>query len=115
MLAKNNIAVMAVLVGVLFIAAFAAQAYDYGEVTHATLFYTGKITGIDPAYKMLTIKAGPNDESYFRVLDNASLRVCDSGVSFRDLKIGEDVTVTFFSESLGGDKLVTDLKDIMKC
>jgi hypothetical protein len=115
MLANKMIAVLAVSVGLVFAAAFAVQAYSPDEGTFAPIFYTGKIVGIDPAYKTLIVQADPKDEAYFTVTDRASLVVCGSEVDFKDLKVGETVTVRFFTESLGGNRLITDLRDEMKC
>ncbi|MGC2063699.1 MAG: hypothetical protein WA610_12035 [Thermodesulfovibrionales bacterium] len=115
MLANKTIAVLAVSIGLVFAGVFAAQAYNSNEGTYAPVFYTGKIVGIDPAYKILTVQAGPKDEAYFEVRDNASLTLCGMDVNFRDLKIGETVTLTYVTESLGGSRFVTDLKADIKC
>ncbi len=115
MLTRNIGAVLAVLVMVLLVAAFSAQAYEYSESAHAPVFYTGTIVGIDPVYKILTIQAGPSDASYFTLRDDAAVTMCHKNLSFNDLKIGETVTVSFYEESLGGTKYVTDVETAMKC
>lgn len=115
MFAKNILMVLAVAVGLVFAAAFTVQAYDSGETTFAPLFYSGKIVGIDPAYRTLTVQADSKDEAYFTVSDNASIMMCDRDASFKDLKIGETVELMYFTESLGGTRYVKDLKTEMKC
>lgn len=115
MFAKNIMAVLAVSIGLVFAAAFAVQAYDSGETTFAPVYFSGTIVGIDPAYRILTVQSDLKDEAYFTVTDRASLVVCGNEVDFKDLKVGETVTVRFFTESLGGSRLITDLRDEMKC
>jgi len=115
MLANKMITVLAVSVVLVFAAAFAAQAYNSSEGTYAPIFYTGKIIGIDPAYKTLVVQEGPGDVSYFTVIDNTSLVTCNKDISFNDLKIGETVSLFYFSESLGGTRFVKDLTADIKC
>jgi hypothetical protein len=116
MLANKIIAVLAMSIGLVFVMAFAVQAYMMpDEGTFAPIHYSGKIVGIDPTYKILTVQAGPKDESYFTVTDNASLTMCGKDVSFNDLKLGDSVSIRYYSESLGGNHLVTNLMSDMKC
>lgn len=115
MMANKLIAILAVAVGLVFAAVFATQAYNPDEGTFAPIFYSGKIVGIDPESKILTVQANPKDEAYFNVNDKSSLVMCGKDVNFSDLTIGETVTLRFYTESLGGTRFVTDLKTEMKC
>ena len=116
MVTKKVMTVLTVMVVVFFAAAFTAQANDYSDSAHALFHYTGKIVGIDPVYKILTVQAAPNDASYFELRDDASVTKCDKDMSFRDLKIGDTVSITYFSESLGGSRLATEVEETgMKC
>jgi hypothetical protein len=108
-------AVLAVSFGLVFAAVFAVQAYSPDEGTFAPIFYTGKIVGIDPASKILTVQADPKDEAYFMVNDKSSLVMCGWEVDFNTLKIGETVTLRYYTESLGASRFVTDLTAGMKC
>lgn len=112
--ANKMIAVLAISIGLVFAAGFAVQANSPDEGTFAPVHYYGKIVGIDPIYKILTVQAGPREEAYFNVSDDASLLMCGKEVSFNDLKIGDTVAIRYYTESLGTDRIVTDLKD-MKC
>lgn len=116
MMARRIMAVLSVMIVALFAVAFAAQANDYSNSAHATLHYTGKIVGIDPASKVLTVQAGPKDEAYFELRDDASVKACDKELSFRDLKVGDTVSITYFSDSLGGTRMATEVEEAgMKC
>lgn len=111
MLVNKIILVLAVLVGLVFV----AQAYSPDEGTFTPIFYSGKIVGIDPTYKTLTIQADPKDEANFTVSEGASLVVCGKEVSFNDLKVGETVRIAYYTENLGSSRFVTDLKAKMTC
>jgi len=115
MLTGKISAVLAVLVSVLFVAAFAVQASEYFEGARATLHYTGKITGIDAANKILTVEAGMNDEAYFDLSDVASVTMCDKELSFNDLKIGDTVSISYFVDSLGGPRMATEVETATHC
>ncbi|MBA4373913.1 MAG: hypothetical protein C0402_13775 [Thermodesulfovibrio sp.] len=115
MLANKIIMVLALSVGLVFAGVLGVQAFNSTEGTYAPIFYSGKIVAIDPAYGTMTVQADSRDEAYFNVADKASLIMCGRDVNFGDLKIGDTVELTYATESLGGNRFITDLKAESNC
>jgi hypothetical protein len=80
---------------VLFVMAFAFPAFAFS--TGATPFaYCGKVIAIDNAYRILTMQAGPNDQQIFSMNTHATVSKCGELESFSNLKIGDEVTVSYY-------------------
>ena len=95
---------LVVFLAALFVMALAYQAsadsaFSVGGGTPFT--YTGKIVAIDYAEKIVTVQAGPNDELTFNVDNSAPVTKCSMSESFGNLRMGEEVTVSYFEEGAG--------------
>lgn len=103
MLSKTNAKVfLTVAVAALFVMAFAYQASAYSGGGSAPFTYTGNIVSLDNNYKWVTVQAGPNDELSFKLDDGAAVMKCNVSEHFRDLKIGDHVTISYLEEGNGG-------------
>jgi hypothetical protein len=103
MLSKMNVkTVLTVAVAALFVLAFAYQASAYSAGGSTPFTYTGKILSLDNDHKFVTVQAGPNDELSFKLDDGAAVMKCNMSEHFRDLKIGDHVTISYFEEGKGG-------------
>ena len=103
--------IVAVAVAALLISAFAHQVFAYPDDISPSYTYNGEVVSIDLTHSLITLQAGPGDQSTFRLDDYATVNKCDMGGSFADLKAGEWASVSYFVENLGGRKiaLVVDL------
>ncbi len=97
--------ILTVTVAALFVVAFAyqASAAAYLPVGNASFTFTGKIISLDKDYRWITVQAGPNDVMSFRLAYGAAVTNC-SGMSehFRDLKVGDQVAISYFEEGGSG-------------
>ena len=99
---KHAKTVLVAAVAALFVLAFAYQASAYSAGGSSPFTYTGKIISLDNDYKWVTVQAGPNDVKSFKLDDGATLMRCGMNDHFTDLKIGDEVKVSYFEEGNGG-------------
>ena len=92
---KRTIGMLLAAVAVLFTLALV------GSASAAPFTYTGKVVTLDKGYGSLTVQAGPNDYLIFNVHDNAGIMRCNESVSFNSVKVGDEVTVSYYEESGG--------------
>ncbi|HYA15189.1 MAG TPA: hypothetical protein VEF33_12695 [Syntrophales bacterium] len=103
MFSKINIKIgLVMVVAALFLMAFAYQASAYSASGATPFTYTGKIVGFDNEHRFLTVQAGPNDERNFQVAQGAVVTKCNMGEYWNDLKIGDQVTISYFEEGSSG-------------
>ncbi len=89
---------MVVGLAALLLVAFAYPAYAFSAGT--PLFtYTGKIVAIDDASRFVAVQAGPNDMLVFGLERNGAVLECNEPMSFEDLKVGDDVTISYYETS----------------
>jgi len=93
---------LAVAVATLFVMAFASQASAYSAGGSSPFTYTGKIVSLDNDHRSVTVQAGPNDELSFKLDDAATAMKCNMDEHFSDLKIGDQIRVSYFEEGNGG-------------
>ncbi len=95
---KRNIltGVLAAVVATLFVMAFANAAFAYSS--GIPFSYSGKIVAIDNAGKTVTVRAQPGDEQIFQLNDRTTLMQCDKSLSLNDIKVGDEVTVSYFGD-----------------
>src|SRR5512135_3031591 len=99
---KNKKKVLTLAVVALFVLAFAYQASAYSAGGSSPFTYTGKILSLDNDHRFVTVQAGPNDELIFRLDDAAAVMKCNMDEHFSDLRIGDQIRVTYFEEGNGG-------------
>ena len=103
MLSKMNVkTVLTVAVAALFVLAFAYQASAYSAGGSTPFTYTGKILSLDNDHKFVTVQAGPNDELTFRLGDDAAVMKCNMDEHFSDLRIGDQIKVSYFEDGNSG-------------
>lgn len=93
--------VLLVVLAALFVMAFAYQASAFSAGGSSPFSYTGKIVALDSHDKIVTVQAGPNDELTFNLNDNGAVMRCSMSESFASLKIGDEVTVSYFDRGDG--------------
>ncbi len=99
---KKALTIMLVMVvSALFVMAFAYQAAAFSGGGSSPFSYTGKIVALDNHDKIVTVQAGPNDELTFNLNDNGAVMKCSMSESFTSLKIGDEVTVSYFDRGDG--------------
>jgi hypothetical protein len=89
-------------VAALFVLAFAYQTSAYSGGGSTPFTYTGNIVSLDNEHNSVAVQAGPNDVMSFKLGDGASVTKCDMDKHFGDLRIGDNVTVSYFEEPTGG-------------
>ena len=99
---KNTKRVLIMTLAALFVMAFAYQASAFSSGGSTPFAYTGKIVALDS--RILTVQAAPNAEHTFNLADSVEVMKCDMAASLSDLKIGDEVTVSYFDE--GNGKLI---------
>ena len=110
MLGRKRIAsVFTVVVAALLVTAFAYQASAYSVGDNASYTYTGKIIEVDKAHNYVTVQAGSNSVFIFKLVDYATVMMCNKIGSLNDLKPGDLVTVYYFQENLGGRHIASEI------
>lgn len=112
---RNTKRVLLAMLATLFVLAFAYQAFAFESTGSAPFTYAGKIVAIDG--KILTVQAGPDAQKTFNLRENADVMKCDMAASLDDLKIGDEVTVSYFDEGDGtlvGSGIIYSAAD-MRC
>jgi len=98
----NEKTVLTLAVATLFVLAFAYQVSAYTAGGSTPFTYTGNIVSLDNDYRWVTVQAGPNDELSFKLDDSTAVMKCNMHEHFRDLKIGDQVTISYFEEGNSG-------------
>ena len=106
---KNIKNVLAMVLGVFLVTAFAYQASAYSVGDNTSYTYTGKVVEVDNAHSYVTVQAGSNSTFSFKLDDHATVMKCDKFGSLNDLKPGDLVTVYYFQENLGGRNIASEI------
>jgi hypothetical protein len=102
MLARESIrGILVMMFAALFVLSFAytASAFQAGSGTPFT--YTGKIVALDDSHRMLTVQDTQNNERIFDLNHNASIEKCNGSEMIGNLKVGDEVTVSYYEKSTG--------------
>ena len=112
---RNTKRVLLAMLATLFVMAFAYQAMAFESAGSTPFTYAGKIVALDDGNKIVTVQAGPDAQKTFNLRENADVMKCDMAASLSDLKIGDEVTVSYFDEGNGtlvGSGIIYSVADL---
>lgn len=112
--------ILATVVAALFVAAFSFSAFsaeNMPSLSYEAGNYLGKVIAIDNFKKSVTVRSAMGNEKMFMLTDNGQVLKCGKAAMWDDIKVGDDVIISYFEKTPGNyvaDSLTLSI-DMGKC
>lgn len=96
--------ILATVAAMLLVAAFSFSAFsaeNMPSLSYEAGSYLGKIIAIDNFKKSVTVRSAMGDEKMFTLTDNGQVLKCGKAAMWDDIKVGDDVIISYFEKTPG--------------